>query len=111
MNQHIVTRKAMRPASTAERCFYCQQPVGGCHDDDCVLVKKTVRVRMIVEYDVVVPSQWDKSAVEFHRNDGSWCADNAIRELEELAEKEGCLCHSTRYEYIGDTSGAYLAED
>ena len=106
----LVSLAAMRPASTKEECFYCQQPIGSPHKEDCVLIKKRVKVRMIVEYEVEVPNHWDQHMIEFHRNDGSWCADNALDELAEVAEKEGCLCHLARYEYISDTSEGFLHE-
>lgn len=65
---------------------------------------------MIVEYDIEVPCDWDAYMVEFSRNDGTWCADNAIDELRKLSKSEGCLCGVTRYEYIRDTSEGYLSE-
>lgn len=107
-----VTEKSMRPASGKRRCFYCHEPIGGQHRPDCVLVKKRVRIRMTVEYDVEVPNHWDKHKIEFHRNDGSWCADNAITELEAVAAtaREGCLCGCTHFEYLGHDSEPFLSE-
>lgn len=106
----IVTEKAMRPASDKRQCFYCQQRIGELHKPTCVLVCKKVRVRMIVEYEVEVPNCWDKDLVEFHRNDSSWCADNAISELSAMSSETSCICCSTRFEYVEDTSGAYASE-
>lgn len=105
-----VTEKAQRPARMNGACFYCQQKIGHAHKQDCVLIKKRVRVRMIVEYEIDVPAHWDAQHVEFHRNEGSWCADNAISELEEIQERDGCLCHAARFEYLADTSGPELDE-
>lgn len=93
-------------------CFYCRQRVGKEHKPDCVLIVKKVRVRMTVEYDVTVPADWDADMVEFHRNDSSWCKDNAIEELRALAESDaGCLCQHTEFEYIGDVGGPMLSEE
>lgn len=108
--ERLVSPLAMRPASDKKQCFYCQQPIGAEHKDDCVLLRKKVKVRMTVEYEVSVPAHWQKSDVEFHRNDGSWCADNALDELKKLSESEGCLCHAASFEYLGDASGPYLDE-
>ena len=105
----IVTEKAQRPADMNGHCFYCQQPIGSAHEDDCVLVKKRVKVRMTVEYEVEVPARWDKEQIEFHRNEGSWCSDNALAELEEL-EGDGCLCPITEFEYLGGDSEPFLGE-
>lgn len=105
-----VTEKAMRPASRERRCFYCNQPVGSMHKDDCVLISKKVKMRMIVEYDVLVPSTWTKEQIEFHRNDSSWCASNVISELEELDKEDRCLCGIARFEYLGEDDKLLLNE-
>lgn len=60
---------------------------------------KTAKVRMVVEYDVWVPDSWDKHDVEFHRNEGSWCADNAIEELQGLSGAK-CLCSRAKFECL-----------
>lgn len=105
-----VTKDAMRPASDQPQCFYCQRAIGNDHQSDCVLISKTVKVRAIIEYDVRVPSDWDKAQVEFHRNDGSWCADNMIGELEEAVEANHCLCGIVRFEMIKDSDEYFLHE-
>lgn len=110
MKEFEVTGKAMRPASPKRQCFYCGQPIGGIHNGDCVLIEKKVRVRMIVEYEISVPADWSKNQIEFHRNESRWCADNAISELENLAEKNGCICDFTTFEYIDDSGEEYLDE-
>ena len=66
---------------------------------------------MIIEYDIYVPNHWDAHDVESYRNDGGWCVDNALEELEDIAENGGCLCDRTRYEYIEDVSGPELREN
>ena len=108
--EFIVTEKAMRPASSARRCFYCNQDIGQPHKEDCVMIAKKVKVRAIIEYEVEVPSTWEKENVEFQRNEGSWCASNMIGELEELDEEKGCLCPDVEFEYLEDTSGPFLRE-
>lgn len=113
MSDFVVTEKAMRPASALRRCFYCLEPVGGKHKYDCVLVSKTVKVRATVEYEIRVPHVWSGHNVEFSRNEGSACADRFIEELEALSGSEkanGCLCGLVKWEYLSDTSEAYLEE-
>jgi len=126
MSDFVVTEKAMRPASDERRCFYCHQPIGGVHDDDCVLVCRKVYVRMEVIYPVEVPAFWDKDMVEFHRNESSWCKSNAVDELHELFcqppirslrdmlenPDAQCMCGSATFEYVEDVDGeVYLKED
>lgn len=107
-----VTEEAMRPAATARECFYCHQKIGDQHKVDCVLIKKKVRIRMVIEYEIEVPNDWDKAQIEFQRNEGSWCANNALGELRRAFDAEGvpCLCGVAEFEYLGGDSAPYLDE-
>lgn len=109
----LVTAKAQRPARIDGTCFYCRQAIGAQHKLGCVLVRKQVRVRMTVEYDVSVPAHWTSETIESARNGGSsWCLDNAIAELQELADgPDGCLCEHAKFEYLADASGPTLSEE
>lgn len=100
----------MRPASSQRRCFYCREPVGGRHKETCVLVKKRVRinVQVALSYEITVPANWTADDVEYHRNEGSWCADNALSEFAELG---GCLCGSMTTRFLRDVGGVFLEED
>lgn len=110
LNNYIVTERAKRPASDKDECFYCNQPIGSPHKFDCVLIHKKARVRMTVDYEVEVPNHWGRHDIEFHRNEGTWCADNALRELGDVARQVGCLCAVTTFEYLEDASDPYLDE-
>lgn len=106
-----VTEKSQRPARKDGTCFYCNQPIGGFHEFTCVLISKKVKVRMTVDYHVEVPAYWDSHMIEFHRNEGSWCMNNAIQELENISNKNGCLCETNMNFSCEDSSGeAYLKE-
>ena len=110
MSEFIVTEKAKRPAKSDENnCFYCQRPIGQPHKTDCVLIRKKAKVKLTIEYDIVVPAFWDEHDIEFHRNESSWCKSNLIDELEEI-DKERCLCSIADFKYIKDTSKEYLQE-
>jgi len=107
----VVTEKAMRPASPERCCFYCHQAVRDIHKDDCILVKKKVMVEMRVQYEIEMPADWLAFDIEFNRNDGTWCADNAVDELQAIIDRdEGCLCNRTEFRHIKDTSEPYLKE-
>ncbi len=132
----IVTAKAQRPRRMNGTCFYCDQAIGLPHKPNCVLISKKVEITVKVggaeyghtpiqfNYEVSVPADWEKGMIEFHRNDGSWCASNMIGELlelefnddivdglETLREKAGCLCHVAVFEMVPDTfSEPYLDE-
>ena len=105
-----VTEKAMRPANNIRQCFYCHQPIGESHKPNCTLVQKKAKVRMIIDYEIEVPAFWTEKYINFHRNLGSWCADNALYELEKISEEEGCLCSRSVFEYMGGDTAPYLDE-
>lgn len=110
---HVVTpRNGPRPAGPSDQCFYCQQALGGEHKADCVLRRKTVVVRAIMEYTIDVPESWDKDNIEFHRNDSSWCKGNGLAEIAAMkrrmdADESGdadCGCSILRYEFVRDAN-------
>lgn len=95
MSAPAVKLEDERPAGKGSgKCFYCPSFIGQPHADDCVLYTKNVLVRLVVTYPVEVPNSWDKKMIEFHRNEGTWCGDNAIEELQELPDDYLCQ-HST----------------
>lgn len=102
----LVKDEDVRPARQDGTCFYCRQELGTPHKEECVIWTKTVRVRVTVEYDIEVPRTWDKDMIEFHRNEGTWCADNMVAELEEqvgryaVDDYQPCMCGTTKYEVI-----------
>ena len=83
----------------------------------------TIRVRVAGEgiagvWRTSVPSDWDRQQIEFHYNDGSWCANNLLDEKEHVVwdhvgawsrleameqqreEESGCLCDALRFEFL-----------
>ena len=77
----------IRPAGKPDECLYCKSKVGEPHAKDCVIVTKIVKVRYSFEIEITVPHHWDKDMIEFHRNESSWCALNAIDDLSEFGNK------------------------
>jgi len=112
MASFLVTEKSMRPASDKRQCFYCVEPIGGNHKTDCVLVRKKVKVRMTVEYFMVVPAFWNKKDIEFHLNESSWCANNALDDLEKqfTNEDDECMCHAATFKYLHNDLDSYIDE-
>jgi hypothetical protein len=99
-----VDEYSIRPAGDPNKCFYCDTPRGGEHKADCVIRSRTVVVKMTAQYVVQVPEYWDADQIEFHRNEGSWCASNGIAELEQMEGRVGCLCGSIEYAYVREAS-------
>jgi hypothetical protein len=106
-----VSKKAERHAGPTGECFYCQQKVGEHHKDTCVLIHKKVKLQVTIEYEVSVPASWDPEMIEDHRHESSWCADNAIEELQKYTEDNNtCLCHHATFKHIEDIGEKYLEE-
>jgi hypothetical protein len=93
-------------------CFYCDRAIGQPHAERCILIQRKVVVRVTIDYEIAVPAHWMQEDIEGYRNDSSWCSTNLIKELEELAEKDGCLCKSAHTEYVGEPpkNAPYLEE-
>lgn len=119
-----IGQEGVRPAGKPDECFYCRNKSGEQHKADCVIRKRTVVVKMTMEYVIAVPEDWDVSNIEFHRNESSWCANNAREELtkmfeyieksrEEVVNPDGttshgndvpCLCDRTQFEYVREAT-------
>jgi len=101
-NDWTVTESSTRPAGEPDRCFYCGRLLGEQHKDDCVIRSKTVVVNFTVRTVLSVPEHWDNEQVNFHYNDGTWCADNLISELSRRSEDVRCVCDITEAKSLGD---------
>lgn len=95
-----VNDDGIRPAGRPDRCFYCQQRVGMPHTRTCVVILKRIRVRYIFTVEIDVPHSWDKDTVEFHRNESSWCGDNALDDIDQFVPVGACLCPFMACEFV-----------
>lgn len=97
-----------RPAGKPDECFYCQQPLGGEHAQDCTLRLKVVMVKIELTMPRVVPASWDTEMVDFHLNDSSWCSDNIGNDimcyLDAKEEGAPCLCGKFYGTCLGDAT-------
>ncbi len=105
----------IRPAGSPTHCFYCNQPVGSDHGRECVMVEKRVR------YDVLVagkvrgaferndPYFWTPDDCNWHKNDSSWCHNNAVDAIQWMDSKEGesimaaqeeCCCGLLEFRFV-----------
>jgi len=67
--------------------------VGDPHAPTCVCLHRIVKVRYSFDIEIEVPHNWNKESIEFQKNESTWCANNALDELNEFAENlNGCLC-------------------
>lgn len=94
-----------RPARRDGTCFYCGEPIGGTHKADCVIRTKTCVVNFTIQMVVPVPECWEKGIIEFHYNDGSWCADNLLTAIKNREANTGrCLCDITTASFVRDAT-------
>lgn len=94
-----------------EQCFYCKVVVGGTHTDDCPQSRRTVIVKMEVEFPIQVPLKYNEDDIYFFYNEGSHCSDNEVRYLNKLRKKaeengEACFCPVTKITYIREADEA-----
>lgn len=87
----------IRPAGKPDECFYCHRKVGQIHNiETCQVVRKTALVRysIEVEFEREIPWYETKEGFEAHLNEGSWCASNALQEIQDALDKaQDCLCN------------------
>lgn len=99
----------IRPAGAPDECFYCRRKVGAPHTTECVMIERKVRVRYSFEVELNIPYHWSPMRFELHRNESSWCASNAIRELASLYENnDSCPCSGFDAEFLGETNGRQI---
>lgn len=139
----LVNDDGIRPAGLPDECFYCHQKVGQPHTFECVTVTCincygvymedansveisndptfTVKVGTYTRHD---PVSWDDHDCNFHKNEGSWCADNAFdgiewnnliakNNIDSLIEK-GDLCSCQLLQFRFETmidAGPYIEVD
>src|SRR5690348_18450545 len=78
----------IRPGGGPDKCFYCHAKIGDLHDETCVVVESLVLYsvwangKRVGTYKNYEPWHWDADRMEFMRNESSWCADNALQEIE-----------------------------
>ncbi|MEX5630913.1 hypothetical protein, partial [Pseudomonas marginalis] len=86
-------------AGLPDECSWCKQKIGEEHLFECVTQTHKVKVRYIFEIEIDMPVSFTKENIEYNRNDGTWCADNAIDELKKASENN-CLCSVFKAEVI-----------
>jgi hypothetical protein len=82
----------IRPAGNPDQCLYCSSLVGEEHARDCVVITKKVKVRFSFTIEIDVPHSWSKEDIEFHHNEGTWCADNAYDLIDAHVKSQWLLC-------------------
>lgn len=104
---HIVRPQDERPGRRDGTCFYCKAPIGSPHKDGCVIRTKTCVVDFTIRMVVPVPENWDEAQIDYHYNDGTWCADNLIEDVNDWETETGrCLCNITTAKFIREATAA-----
>ena len=99
---HMVTLKnGPRPAGPPDKCFYCGMDIGEEHAVECVCRTRSVVMRHEFEVTVDVPDSWSAEDIEFHYNQSSWCAGDAIAEIERHGD---CLCGIFTSKYLREAT-------
>lgn len=80
-NTNIVIPDDERPIRRDGTCTYCSAKMGTEHNEGCVILSRTIVVRMEIDVVVDVPRHWTKDDVDSFYNEGSRCSDNMIQDL------------------------------
>lgn len=105
----------VRPAGSPDHCFYCGICVAGQeHLPDCVMRQRTVVLRLEIEFVASVSDYWDEEQIHFHRNEGSYCTGNDIKDIArscgyEVSPRPGghlsrCGCETGKVTYVREAS-------
>ena len=73
-----------------------------------MIVTRRVAVRYSYDIEIDVPYHWTGHDIEFHRNDSSWCADNAQGDIDKFVQQQDgwiCPCSCMTATYIGEADG------
>lgn len=99
-----VGEHGVRPAGKPDECFYCHAKVGEQHKEDCVIRSRTVNVDFTIHMVMDVPEFWDEAQINYHYNDGSWCASNLLNRLAIREHSDRCLCNIANAKYVGEAT-------
>ena len=102
MNKWIVTKDNVAPAREDGTCFYCMQPIGQKHKQECVSVHKKVLIELKINLEMEWPAGWDKAQVEYRMNEHTYCMDNIIDQLQQKSQEDGCVCSIISAKYLND---------
>jgi hypothetical protein len=98
------TRSGGGGAGRPDKCFYCSGKIGREHDADCVTLDKPVKVRLTLDLVLTTVRGWTKEQSERRWNEGSWCADNIISDIERHCADGHCLCNRAHIDILGDAT-------
>ena len=99
----MVTKKhGPRPAGPPDACFYCQEVIGAPHASTCVMVERTVVVRLTIDLVRQQPASWTPKQINFHHSESSWCKDNILNILKNRTGD--CLCPTATIEYVREAT-------
>ena len=107
----------IRPAGKPDECFYCKQKVGQLHKQNCVVVTSILRFKVLLNnkevgtYERHEPYSQDLDTIMFRLNEGTWCADNclddvdwsdesAIKTIEDHRNTGSCTCPLLSFEFL-----------
>lgn len=94
----------IRPAGKPTQCFYCGIEKGGIHKEGCVIRKRTIVMEMKINIVMDVPEDWDEAMCNFHKNEGTWCANNILHDLNAMKERMNCLCDVAEFKYLREAN-------
>lgn len=104
MIKKVVTQDNTRPFVKGNEieCGYCTSVIGEEHKKGCVCRKKLININVTINMTTTVPEDWTKEEIEFHYNEGTWCASNIVDEIKEFSKRQDCLCQQIKIVHLND---------
>lgn len=88
---HIVKASDERPVRKDGTCFYCNARVGEMHKEGCVILSRSVVIRVEVDVVVEVPEDWSEDIIDYHYNERCRCQSTLLSDIGCWAEsRAGC---------------------
>lgn len=106
---NIVGPGVDHPNRSDGTCYFCSSPSGQPHSGNCIVMSKTVVVKVELEVVIEAPRHWGKDDIEFDRNLGTWCSDNLLRDLGRWSdmeddERQCCSCDTMSVTFVREAT-------
>lgn len=96
----VTLKNGPRLAGKPDECFFCLQKIGENHKENCVCYRKLVVIKVEFEYTYETYVNQTPEKLEFYLNEGTYCADNLLEDLQKVSNANGCICPNFTGTYL-----------
>lgn len=99
----VVGEHGIRPAGPPDHCFYCGEPLGHTHDEECVIRSRTIVVKASAEIVISVPECFTQEQI-----DRAYSHSQMIFSLEhllkQLRERQDFILAQVKMSYVREAT-------